>query len=249
MTKKNVYRPSKNIYAKSKAVQEYRMKEARKKSLKYFYNSIPENLRGYDVEELAAHGSDYENLTTAGKASLRRYIEDPTLFLLLSGASGVGKSSVACAIALALLRRGFGMTAKYADVSTMLNEFSFGDAEGTHRMRHLSSLKNYDILILDDVGAGSNLSTPTRQNAMQSLISYRWEHDKITIMTTNLAISRSSEKENGEDSIQGWFGESAWDRIAGRASTGDTNLTRVNFIGSTLRGNSSRGAMRGGFNR
>lgn len=226
-------------HSENSQLQIQRKRENRIREMKKFSNSIPQNLRGYKVMELLDGNSDYDKLSKAGKSSLRKYLENPTLFLLLGGGSGLGKTVVASGICFELLRRGWGVTAKYAEVSSLLNKFSFGDGDKSPN-EVLQDMVKPDVLLLDDIGAGTAAATSTRKNSMHSLISQRWDQDKLTVMTTNLAISKSVGSRNDSESIQEWFGDAAWDRIAGRASSGDTNLTRVNFRGSTMRGSSTR---------
>lgn len=223
---------------KNSVLQHYVITKYRMGKIEEFSKSIPANLKGYDVMKLTEMDSDYDKLSPVGKTKIREYLDNPTLFMLLQGGSGLGKTSIAAGVCFEMLRRGWGYTAEYREVSTLLNEFSFGN-KGLRGPEIIEKAVLPDILLLDDVGAGTTISTPTRITNMQSLINKRWEQDKFTIMTTNLAVSRTGGNPN-EASIQDWFGESAWDRIAGSSVSGDSNLTRITFGGKTMRGQSSR---------
>ncbi len=67
--------------------------------------------------------------------------------VLISGATGCGKSFVACALANAALRQGH--TALYVRTPRLLEELARGRADGRY-VRTLSSLARVSLLVLDD---------------------------------------------------------------------------------------------------
>lgn len=199
-----------------------------------FYQSIPHKLRDYELENLLELDSSYNNLTAQGKRTLQRFLDEPTPFLLLHGASGLGKTVIGASISLEMLKRKHGHSALYLSTTSLLSELSYGSLDGKNKLDIIKQAISPDILFLDDVGAGTSMSTQTRRDGIWEIIDRRWsaEH-KITVMTTNLPISKES-SQGAQVSLPEWFGPSAWDRISGTGT-----LTAVHFVGTSLRGKNS----------
>ena len=131
-----------------------------------------------------------------------------------------------------MLKRKHGHSALYLSTTSLLSELSYGSLDGKNKLDIIRQAISPDILFLDDVGAGTSMSTQTRRDGIWEIIDRRWsaEH-KITVMTTNLPISKES-SQGSQVSLPEWFGPSAWDRISGTGT-----LTAVHFVGTSLRGN------------
>ena len=102
--------------------------------------------------------------------------------LLLFGDVGTGKSFLAGCIANALLDR---------DVPVLMTNFPsilarLGGMFGEDRMAFLDSLGDYDLLIIDDLGAERNTEYAMEQ--MFSIIDSRYRCNKPLIVTTNLKL-------------------------------------------------------------
>jgi DNA replication protein DnaC len=86
--------------------------------------------------------------------------------VLISGATGTGKTFVACALAHQACRQGY--RALYWRVSRLFHELALARADGTYP-RLLAKLARVDVLVLDDFA----LAPPRRPNAAISSRSWR----------------------------------------------------------------------------
>lgn len=201
-----------------------RIKEYHAKELQKWEDSIPLSLRGYDYDELMDNNWNGK-ISNISRNKVINYIKDPTPFLLLHGGSGLGKTIMGVEIIKKLISEEKITSAIYMDTPTLLHEMSYSN----HKQDLLRKTTHPDLLLLDDVGAGSTEMTPTRKSGVWSIINKRWTDGKKTIITTNLPIT----SQNNVTGLQDWFGISAWDRIS-------DNLTDVIFKGNSMRGNVSR---------
>jgi len=85
--------------------------------------------------------------------------------VLITGATGVGKTFVACALAQQACRRGY--KALYRRASRLFDEFHLARADGTYA-RLLARLARTDVLIIDDWGLTA-VQTPERQDLLEIL--------------------------------------------------------------------------------
>jgi DNA replication protein DnaC len=85
--------------------------------------------------------------------------------LLITGATGTGKTYLACAFATAACRRGH--SALYARTSRLLDEMRIARGNGSHG-RRLQQLARVDVLLLDDFGL-QKLGTGERQDLLEVL--------------------------------------------------------------------------------
>lgn len=101
-----------------------------------------------DIEASPSRGLD--------KATLRQLATctwlNEHLNVLLVGATGVGKSYIACAFGQAVCRK--GRRVLYRRLSRLLDELALGRVDGTYA-RLLARLSRIDVLVLDDWGLGS----------------------------------------------------------------------------------------------
>lgn len=109
--------------------------------------------------------------------------------LLYTGPVGCGKTFLASCIANALMEG--GREVLFIVVPDLLDEikatYDQSRAGGDITEHHLmESARNVEILILDDLGA-HNYTDWTR-NRIYSIINYRLNHHKPTVVTTNLGI-------------------------------------------------------------
>lgn len=101
-----------------------------------------------DVDASAARGVEK---SMARQLATCRWVPDH-LNILISGATGVGKSYLACAIGQAACRRGFRVL--YRRVPRLFEELSLAKAEGTYP-KLLAKFARFDVLVLDDLGIGT----------------------------------------------------------------------------------------------
>ena len=102
--------------------------------------------------------------------------------MLITGATGVGKSWLACALAQHACRRGH--SALYLRVPRLGEELRIRHANGTFT-RWLDTLKNTEVLVLDDWGMAA-MDSQTRANLLE-IIDDRASH-RATIITSQLPI-------------------------------------------------------------
>jgi len=133
-----------------------------------------------DIETSAPRGLD--------KAAVRqlascKWIHE-RLNVLLSGATGVGKSYVACALGQMACRQGIKVL--YRRVPRLFDELSLARAEGSYA-RTLARIAKHELLILDDLGIGQ-LTEPQRHDLLE-LLDDRYRHAS-TLVTSQLPVAQ-----------------------------------------------------------
>ena len=107
--------------------------------------------------------------------------------LLVRGPTGAGKTHLAAAVAMTLLRRGFSVS--FWNVPLLLDALRPGgdkpDAEIMARARRV------DLLILDDLG--TEKATEWAQERLYVLTEYRYEDARPLIVTTNASLRELQE--------------------------------------------------------
>lgn len=132
---------------------------------------------------VAAHG------LTAALMAARAYARDfPTTGkpgLLLIGETGTGKTHLAVAAMRRLISRGFEAT--FFDYQGLLERIRSGysEASGASSREAYQSVLDAEIALIDDVG--SHRITEWVEDTITAIITYRCNHQKPTIVTTNLA--------------------------------------------------------------
>jgi DNA replication protein DnaC len=133
-----------------------------------------------DVETGASRGLD--------KAQLRQLATcqwiGEHLGVLISGATGVGKSYIACALGQMACRRGHKVL--YRRVPRLFEELSLAKAEGSYA-RLLAKLAKHDLLVLDDLGIGK-LKEAQRHDLLE-LLDDRYGRCS-TIVTSQLPVPK-----------------------------------------------------------
>lgn len=115
-----------------------------------------------DVETSAQRGLDRQTLhELASGAWIARELN-----VLITGATGVGKSYLCCALGQMACRR--GIRTLYRRLPRLLDELSLAKAEGTYR-RVLAKIAKHQVLIIDDFGLGSGLKEPQRADLLEVL--------------------------------------------------------------------------------
>lgn len=194
--------------------------EYQERTVEHWVNQLPSQYRNRSIQEDLVERRWEQRISRAGVIDLRRYLLNPTKFLLLHGNKGLGKSSLAATLGTELIKTQGYHGGQYRSLPTLLQEFSFpGDGDP------INSTSKAPVLVLDDVGASSEQISPHQKKSLWAVIDNRWREDSlVTIMTTNMSITSSSK---GQGLID-WFGESSWDRI-------QHELTRIEFSGNSFR--------------
>jgi DNA replication protein DnaC len=133
-----------------------------------------------DVDVSAARGTDRGMLRQLGTCA---WIGEH-LNVLVSGATGVGKSYLASALGQAACRR--GLRVLYRRVPRLFDEIALARSDGSYA-RLLAKLAKADLLVLDDLGLG----TPTEAHRHDLLEVLEDRYGKSsTVVTSQLPVPK-----------------------------------------------------------
>ncbi|WP_051284309.1 ATP-binding protein [Desulforegula conservatrix] len=171
---------------------------------------ISENLQFSGIPKKYANASisGYEVTTAEQQRAVRysmRYVEafegikDEGVSMVFFGSPGTGKTHLACAIALEVIRKGF--EAKYITAFDLLNEIS-----DTFRTSELTSnvVKKYTesgLLVLDEVGIQYGKDHDSIW--LYKVINTRYVNDRPTIVISNL----------DDQALEKFLGSPTYDRL------------------------------------
>lgn len=140
-----------------------------------------------EVEAGPARGLDKALVRQMGQCAW----VDKHLNVLITGATGVGKSYLACALGQAACRR--GLRVLYRRTPRLLDELALAKADGSYG-RTLKKLAKTDVLILDDLGLG-HLNDAQRHDLLEVLED---RYNRLsTVVTSQLPVKNWHE----------WIGE------------------------------------------
>jgi DNA replication protein DnaC len=152
-----------------------------------------------------------ENAVTAAAAYARDYplLEKPGL--LFVGPTGTGKTHLAVAALQELLGRGH--EGIFFDYQNLLDQIHAGYDEtlGTSRREAYRRALETEILLLDDLG--SHRANEWVEDTVTSIITYRYNHRKALIATTNLLDSKIAGKDPASSDLLYRIGERARSRL------------------------------------
>lgn len=131
-----------------------------------------------DLQASAARGMDK---AVVKKLASCAFLENH-LNILITGATGTGKSYLACAIAQHVCRQGYRAT--YRRASRLYDELRIARADGTYP-RLLARLARLDLLVIDDFGLAE--ATDFDAQALLDVLEDRYAR-RSTIVTSQLAI-------------------------------------------------------------
>ena len=121
--------------------------------------------------------------------------------LILTGATGCGKTWIACALGNQACRQ--GMSVLYTRTTRLMEEMKLAHADGSFRKR-LSQMAKVDLLILDDWGL-TTMTQPERQDLLE-LIDDRTQ--RSTLITSQVPVK-------------------AWHEVIGEPTLADAILDRI----------------------
>jgi len=131
-----------------------------------------------DVDGRAGRGFERSTLMSL---ALSRWVEDGSA-ILITGATGSGKSWLACALAQYACRR--GQSALYLRTPRLAEDLRILHGNGSFA-RWLAALKRTDVLLLDDWGLAA-LDGPTRSDLLELIDDRAGTH--ATIVTSQLPV-------------------------------------------------------------
>ncbi len=120
------------------------------------------------------------------------FAERPDGWLVLSGASGCGKTHIAAAIVNALLDR--GEAAMFVVVPDLLDHLraAYRPAAEVPYDEMFERVRNAPVLVLDDLG--TQAPTPWAQEKLFQLVNYRFNARLPTVVTTNIPPDQLDER-------------------------------------------------------
>jgi DNA replication protein DnaC len=104
--------------------------------------------------------------------------------VLITGATGTGKTYLACALAQQACRQGHRVL--YRRVPRLFEEFTLAHADGSY-IRLLARFARADLLVLDEVGLEQVESNEARRSGlMQKVLLPRYNAQRSTVITSNI---------------------------------------------------------------
>lgn len=131
-----------------------------------------------DINWRASRGLDRHLVTALGGCDWVRHART----ILITGATGTGKTWLSCALARQAARQGF--TVLYTRTTRLLQELRVAHGDGSFG-RRLAQLVRIDVLVLDDF-AGAPME-PLERNDLLELLDDR-VGAKATLITSQLAV-------------------------------------------------------------
>jgi DNA replication protein DnaC len=155
------------------------------------------------------------SVVLAVRGYLREYPNLPKPGLLFIGQPGCGKTHLAVAALRGLIERGF--EGVFFDFQNLLDRIRSGydAASGTMDREAYRTALETEIVVLDDLGA--HRVTDWVEDTITSIVTFRCNHRKATIVTTNLRDPEVGDKRGSglqEDLYSKYFLE---ERIGSRA--------------------------------
>lgn len=133
-----------------------------------------------DIDYRAERGLDRSEMANLALCTwVRRGLN-----LIITGATGNGKTWLACAVGNQACRH--GLSVSFQRISLLLEELAISHADGSFRKR-LDRLAKVDLLILDDFGIST--LTPVGRSDLLEVIEQRSGH-RSTLITSQLPVDR-----------------------------------------------------------
>lgn len=132
---------------------------------------------------------DPDNETDDYKKAMQKalkFVNSPEKGLFLYGQPGVGKTYLMAAITNELTKK--GRFVSFVNVPKYLSELKMLFKDGEAFDRKIRSMKQVDILVLDDIG-GESVTAWSRDEILLPLLDERMEKGKITLFTSNYSMS------------------------------------------------------------
>lgn len=168
---------------------------------------------------------DLKDVLLLASRYAREFPTEKTPGLMLMGEPGSGKTHLAVAVLRSLMNKGFeGLFFDYQNLLDRIRA-SYNDAAGAADKEAYRVALEADVLLLDDLGA--HRVTDWVEDTVTSIITYRCNNRKPTLVTTNLMDAKPG---NLSDPPRGGkldFRETLQDRIGSRAYSRLFEMCRV----------------------
>lgn len=151
------------------------------------------------------------------KSYVREYPSPPKLGIMFQGATGVGKTHLACAVLRELSGRGFECL--FFDYQALLERIrqSYDASAGPGGQREYREALEAEVVLLDDLG--SHRPSDWVEDTVTAIINHRYNAGKAIIVTTNLPDPELGDQTSKKDSASGLYHvrDALADRIGSRA--------------------------------
>ena len=143
------------------------------------------NLR---IKDACLEDLDYEPCRNLERGAVARLADMAWVYesrnLIITGASGTGKTYLACAFGNAACRKSF--KTRYYRVNRLLTDLSIGQGDGSYNVI-IKELKKIDLLILDDWGMA--LLDPANSRDLLEVVEDRYGY-RSTVISGQLPVSK-----------------------------------------------------------
>ncbi len=153
---------------------------------------------------------------------VRSYVQQPSHSLFLTGAVGTGKSWAMCCIGNELLEK--GRAVKFIGVTDLLLRIrhSFASESGSE-LQVLEPFLDVEFLLLDELGDicldRDRTASDFSASRLLLLLDNRFQHERVTLITSNLNLERFTEwigDERPSSRIRGMCGPAGIIELSGR---------------------------------
>lgn len=143
------------------------------------------NLR---IQDACLEDLDYEPCRNLDRGAIARLADMIWLYesrnMIITGASGTGKTYLACAFGNAACRKGF--KTRYYRVNRLLTDLNIGQGDGSYN-KIIKELKKTDLLILDDWGLVP--LDPASSRDLLEVVEDRYGY-RSTVISAQLPVSK-----------------------------------------------------------
>lgn len=192
--------------------------------------SVARRYRKYSLRNKEHRDNIMARVGEVGKSQLNDYFDSPTCYLVLRGDNGLGKSIMSVMLARELVRSGQVGTVEMVTGTDLLYQFSTYDpfSRDPGKVDPVAKYTSPDLLILDDVGGDNEKITPSQEQKLSSILDTRYREEKLTIITTNMAVQGSVGRGGGVGLME-YFTPRIWSRIS-------DDFDLISFTGESMRG-------------